>query len=965
MRFYRLLLALFLIVFMGKFCVAQSWDWVVSSKYTGFNNNLHVSVGENGEAYILHAKSNNFFSSSDSVKHKNEILTKIDNSGRRIRGADIWKSNVDLREDVKLIQVKDNIIYILLCTSNTVEINGKAFSKPIEQAGHSAKKNIILVKLDTSLRIKSTKLLGWIKHVGLAGIHISPSHNVYVSFSTSAEDDSLYLCNRIYYKTKSAEFTLAIDSSANFLWDRKNIGSNIAFDKAGNFWVSKYGQKLKASFVKVGSNGVDIDSIVIDGLAYLNPYIDNDENVFLVGYTRDIVQLPGGLILGGDSKSLLIKYNKNLQFQWYRSSTGFKNRLFSMQCDKAGNIYLCGNMPDAEPQSFTFAGLTIYLNQYSYCLKLDKSGNGIWVDYPKTTGSSVGMSSLYKDDCDNIYIGGGFSIIGFDYRNNFAIGKQITPLNISEKGLFLAKLNPDKLEFEAEETCGGIYLKNTSDSIAYTLLEWIMPDGTKHFSRDAYIENNKYNDTFLVSLKGIKANGCENVITQKLFEQIPKPFAKFTTDSFVGCQWVGMRFHNLSTKTGEIRCADCEGVIWDFGDGEKSNSWGPKVEHVYTKPGNYKISLQYWIAPCSDTFTLEKQITIMEAPKPGFTVNLTEGCAPLTVNITDQSAGQVETYFYTSGDGQTSNQPSPTFIYTKPGKYFITQYLKGPTECITKDSVQITIRAGYSQTTEPELLTATVTDSHYVKVSWKKNPVTATYKLHRQSANSAKTFQLQSTDTFYIDKDVDVNKAFYSYALYGTDSCANTKQAANIAQTILLENHSQTTEYNYLRWSPYQSWQNGVKDYKLQYKTDADFADINTFPGHINEYKDGQLYPAETKQICYKIIATENAGNKQQSQSNTVCMPFLPTIIVPNAFSPNNDSINDIFSISVLGIESYHLTIYNRWGEKIYTGTQHDKGWDGKFKHTLAPQGIYIYKLSAKAYNGSNIHRSGNVHLLP
>ena len=42
------------------------------------------------------------------------------------------------------------------------------------------------------------------------------------------------------------------------------------------------------------------------------------------------------------------------------------------------------------------------------------------------------------------------------------------------------------------------------------------------------------------------------------------------------------------------------------------------------------------------------------------------------------------------------------------------------------------------------------------------------------------------------------------------------------------------------------------------------------------------------------------------------------TIYIPNAFSPNNDGINDVFDINGVGIANYHYSIYNRWGEEVF-----------------------------------------------
>lgn len=62
----------------------------------------------------------------------------------------------------------------------------------------------------------------------------------------------------------------------------------------------------------------------------------------------------------------------------------------------------------------------------------------------------------------------------------------------------------------------------------------------------------------------------------------------------------------------------------------------------------------------------------------------------------------------------------------------------------------------------------------------------------------------------------------------------------------------------------------------------------------------------------------------------------MGSIYFPNAFSPNNDGINDIYQI--IGSKSATFAIYNLWGEKLYEGDH----WDGRFKGQLSPTGSYI-----------------------
>ncbi len=96
-----------------------------------------------------------------------------------------------------------------------------------------------------------------------------------------------------------------------------------------------------------------------------------------------------------------------------------------------------------------------------------------------------------------------------------------------------------------------------------------------------------------------------------------------------------------------------------------------------------------------------------------------------------------------------------------------------------------------------------------------------------------------------------------------------------------------------------------------------------------------------------------------------------PSVFVPNAFSPNDDGVNDIFTIysdpSVNRVAE--LSIYNRWGKRYYQRLDFDPndnlvGWDGSdHRGQKADPGVYIYIAVVELINGDIIELSGEVQL--
>ena len=97
------------------------------------------------------------------------------------------------------------------------------------------------------------------------------------------------------------------------------------------------------------------------------------------------------------------------------------------------------------------------------------------------------------------------------------------------------------------------------------------------------------------------------------------------------------------------------------------------------------------------------------------------------------------------------------------------------------------------------------------------------------------------------------------------------------------------------------------------------------------------------------------------SMHNCSCM-----LVVPSAFSPNGDGVNDYFYPYIsCTFEEYHLYIYNRWGELLYkTNNQGDK-WDGSFNGKEVPVGVYIYYINYKQpYIDHGSQRTGSITIL-
>ncbi len=89
-----------------------------------------------------------------------------------------------------------------------------------------------------------------------------------------------------------------------------------------------------------------------------------------------------------------------------------------------------------------------------------------------------------------------------------------------------------------------------------------------------------------------------------------------------------------------------------------------------------------------------------------------------------------------------------------------------------------------------------------------------------------------------------------------------------------------------------------------------------------------------------------------------------PYVFIPNSFSPNGDDINDVLFVNGQPIEEMRLSIFNRWGQKVFESFSKDQGWDGTFEGKQLPPDVFGYYLEVTCFNGEEYYKQGNITLL-
>jgi|SRR5690554_4500226 len=104
------------------------------------------------------------------------------------------------------------------------------------------------------------------------------------------------------------------------------------------------------------------------------------------------------------------------------------------------------------------------------------------------------------------------------------------------------------------------------------------------------------------------------------------------------------------------------------------------------------------------------------------------------------------------------------------------------------------------------------------------------------------------------------------------------------------------------------------------------------------------------------------------STSRVIAVRVQALFYVPNAFTPDGDDKNNIFSpVMTAGVDPqhYNLKIYNRWGETLFESNNFWVGWDGTYGGKVVKEGVYTWKINFTKLNSSNvITQKGTVVLI-
>jgi gliding motility-associated-like protein len=392
-----------------------------------------------------------------------------------------------------------------------------------------------------------------------------------------------------------------------------------------------------------------------------------------------------------------------------------------------------------------------------------------------------------------------------------------------------------------------------------------------------------------------------------------------------------------------LQVLPCDSVQW-YKDGIALPGANGQQYRV-TKTGAYHAQVFSFLG-CS-LFTKTINVDISSIPVPGFTVDKPEQCMVnnkfVFTNTSTNEVGAMH-YKWIMGDGFTATSRNLTYSFKKAGTYRVVLVVNSNASCadsIFKDivvnpNVFAEFNVNAACINEPVIAVNKTEDPGTSPISYLWNfgngqtstvanppvqlySVAGDYVMSLTVSTAKCPFPLSIQKRFVkIEKPT---RGINNPVAYAVTSLPQTLQARSIGISAL--------------WLPASNL-NDAASYK---------------PVFVGDVEKTYTIKLTTAAGCITIDTQVVKINK-----NIV-------IYVPNAFTPNNDNLNDVLKPFMIGIkELVYFKIFNRWGELVYETKKMNEGWNGRYKGAPVQSHTLVWMLQGigaddKIYNakGSTI----------
>ena len=456
---------------------------------------------------------------------------------------------------------------------------------------------------------------------------------------------------------------------------------------------------------------------------------------------------------------------------------------------------------------------------------------------------------------------------------------------------------------------------------------------------------------YILSLITKSSNlGCADTLKDTI-TVFPMPIANIANTAV--CLNDGMNFNDLSIVSG----GSITGWSWDFSDGTSPNG-NPNPSHIYSNPGTYTVTLIVTTNnSCKDTIT--KSAVVHPLPSAQFSAdNVCDGALVQFNNFSSiQASDTIQSCTWNFDDGSPIDTiQNLSHLYPAAGTYFVQLLIISTFGCLDSTSNTIIVNPN------PVVNFTTNKDAgcEPLFVSFQNSSSILTGN-NTMSVWDFGDGSIASDSNHLYDNTSNFLPEFFNINLTVTSDsgCVSTLTKNNFITVYPIPNAAFTVMPQIATiTNPVISIKNlsiGANFWTWNFGDSDTSQVINPIP---HTYADTGTY--------YITLITGNQYGCFDSALQTIVIEPDFMVYIPNAFTPNNDDVNDFFTAKGEFIEYFEMSIFDRWGNLIFFSDNINKPWNGKANrgNEISQDDVYIYSIMINDFKKTKHKYKGIVTLL-
>lgn len=496
------------------------------------------------------------------------------------------------------------------------------------------------------------------------------------------------------------------------------------------------------------------------------------------------------------------------------------------------------------------------------------------------------------------------------------------------------------VDFSYSEACFGdtTYFNNLSSSNVVANI-WSFGD---HFSSSfEFNSNNVFSESgfFNTTLVSYSDDGCSNSITKEvLIYDLPK--VKFSANEV--CVGDSMVF----TPIIDLENGYVTSWNWDFGDNTIISDIDSPY-HIYLSEGFFEVNLKV-----ESNFGCKSKFTdsVLINPVPDLDFIYEFQCIGDIIRFQDRSLisnSEVFSYTWDFGDGVVTNFPNTSHLYKESGIYNVSLSVITLNSCFASIEKQVEI---FPLPIIDFLWDDKVCLNEEVDFSAIcKNYAEIDYNWDFSSDLEKEGDQVSN---------IYDNPGIYSVSLSAetSNSCVSSISKFDIIQIeVNPEAEFLISNSNVSMFDPKVSLVNNSSN-SIVSKWFLDDQFISSDDSLLIEFNYPDVY-------SITLYVEDINGCSDEFNYDLEVSPEL-IVYIPNSFTPNEDNINDYFTVSINEYSSYEMHVYNRWGEVVFYSDNIDLPWNGSSKGNDVLNGTYYYTVSITDLRNKLFVYKGEVNVM-